>query len=344
MQRQKSILSFLQRPSPENQKCCGDTPESRRHPKFPSKQQIQDTVVANQPTVASTEDASLEIRGTDTPPEKVPRQIFPASFVVNNNNGKPSTFLTIKHKFVQVDDREKSCDRNQTNGSSINVCPISSKSSILEGLPSEHAAFEHIGKGHVPIEIDRRGDKGNSWLIEDNDDNLGPETPGTRPLVPRLKRIQENSCNFGSRSDCFLLDSSKRMKSLQDSKTGNKNQEELSGTTNKFEWLDPSRIRDANGRRPGDVLYDKRTLYIPPDALKKMSASQKQYWNVKSQYMDLVLFFKVGKFYELYELDAEIGHVELDWKMTFSGVGKCRQVGISESGIDDAVQKLIARG
>lgn len=33
-----------------------------------------------------------------------------------------------------------------------------------------------------------------------------------------------------------------------------------------------------------------------------------------------------GKFYELYELDAEIGHKELDWKMTFSGVGKCRQV------------------
>lgn len=33
-----------------------------------------------------------------------------------------------------------------------------------------------------------------------------------------------------------------------------------------------------------------------------------------------------GKFYELYELDAELGHKELDWKMTMSGVGKCRQV------------------
>ncbi|KAK4265511.1 hypothetical protein QN277_026557 [Acacia crassicarpa] len=30
--------------------------------------------------------------------------------------------------------------------------------------------------------------------------------------------------------------------------------------------------------------------------------------------------------------------------MTFSGVGKCRQVGICDSGIDDAVQKLVARG
>ncbi|KAG6586425.1 DNA mismatch repair protein MSH7, partial [Cucurbita argyrosperma subsp. sororia] len=33
-----------------------------------------------------------------------------------------------------------------------------------------------------------------------------------------------------------------------------------------------------------------------------------------------------GKFYELYDQDAEIGHKELDWKMTLSGVGKCRQV------------------
>ncbi|XLU58474.1 hypothetical protein S245_053122, partial [Arachis hypogaea] len=81
-------------------------------------------------------------------------------------------------------------------------------------------------------------------------------------------------------------------------------------------------------------------------------------------------------FYELYEMDAEIGHKELDWKITLSGVGKCRQinsfvvysrlvitfllvyllkikescyylllqVGISESGIDDAVQNFIARG
>ncbi|KAG7021280.1 DNA mismatch repair protein MSH7 [Cucurbita argyrosperma subsp. argyrosperma] len=36
--------------------------------------------------------------------------------------------------------------------------------------------------------------------------------------------------------------------------------------------------------------------------------------------------FALGKFYELYDQDAEIGHKELDWKMTLSGVGKCRQV------------------
>ncbi|CAM6101701.1 unnamed protein product [Calypogeia fissa] len=112
----------------------------------------------------------------------------------------------------------------------------------------------------------------------------------------------------------------------------------------RFEWMSPDRIRDGNKRRPGDPLYDARTLHIPDDVFRKLSASQKQYWAVKCQYLDAILFFKVGKFYELYELDAEIGHKELDWKLIVSGVGKCRQVGCPESGIDDAIQKLVSRG
>jgi DNA mismatch repair protein MSH6 len=58
----------------------------------------------------------------------------------------------------------------------------------------------------------------------------------------------------------------------------------------------------------------------------------------------VVLFFKVGKFYELYEDDAEVGCSELGWKMTVSGVGHCRQVGCPESGVDVAVAALVQRG
>lgn len=135
-------------------------------------------------------------------------------------------------------------------------------------------------------------DQGCVLHIETNADIPGPETPGMH-RVPHLKRIQEDSPRVGDKKDCSLLDSSKRMKLLQDSMSGVKNCGREVDTTSKFEWLDPSRIRDANGRRPGDPLYDKNTLYIPPDALKKMSASQKQYWSIKCQYMDVLLFFKV---------------------------------------------------
>ncbi|KAH1259081.1 Histidine kinase CKI1 [Glycine max] len=70
--------------------------------------------------------------------------------------------------------------------------------------------------------------------------------------------------------------------------------------------------RDAKRRRPGDENYDSRTLYLPPDFLRSLSYAQKQWWEFKSKHMDKVLFFKMGKFYELFEMDAHVGEKELD--------------------------------
>ena len=110
----------------------------------------------------------------------------------------------------------------------------------------------------------------------------------------------------------------------------------------RFKWLDPRHVVDADGRRPDHPEHDPRTVRVPADL--KLSSSQRQYWDLKSKYRDVVLFFKVGKFYELYEDDAEIGCAALDWKMTVSGVGHCRQVGCPESGVDAAVAELVRRG
>eukprot|EP00850_Spirogloea_muscicola_P003254 SM000013S26423 [mRNA] locus=s13:336904:342893:+ [translate_table: standard] len=112
----------------------------------------------------------------------------------------------------------------------------------------------------------------------------------------------------------------------------------------RFDWLQPDKIRDGKGRRASDEEYDWRTVRVPSSLLASMSASQRQYWDTKCQYMDVVLFFKVGKFYELYEIDAEIGHKEMGWKLTVTGVGRCRQVGVPESGIDEAIRKLVGLG
>lgn len=134
--------------------------------------------------------------------------------------------------------------------------------------------------------------------IESDSDILGPETPGVRPLVPRFKRVQEETPKLEAKHDSSTFNPGKKSKILHDSIcTSNKNEKDAQDPTSKFEWLDPSRIRDANRRRPDDPLYDKRTLYIPPEALSKMSATQKQYWSVKCQYMDVVLFFKVVSFF-----------------------------------------------
>ncbi|KAF2299606.1 hypothetical protein GH714_039281 [Hevea brasiliensis] len=81
MQRQKSILSFFQKPSPANQSSgAGDTINGQKlH--FLAKQQKQEVTSSSEPEIHShgSLDSSLEIRGTDTPPEKVPRQILPGA-------------------------------------------------------------------------------------------------------------------------------------------------------------------------------------------------------------------------------------------------------------------------
>lgn len=173
-------------------------------------------------------------------------------------------------------------------------------------------------------------------------DHFGPITPATQRLVPRIKRVHEEDLEHNVSSDSCLNKRRKLIEALGED--GLEQGKAWEKARSKFEFLDPLVIRDANLRKPSDPLYDKRTLHVPKDVLDKMSASQKQYWKTKSLYMDTILFFKVGKFYELYELDAEIGQKEFDWKLTISGVGKCRQVGVPESGIEDAVQKLLARG
>lgn len=69
--------------------------------------------------------------------------------------------------------------------------------------------------------------------------------------------------------------------------------------------------RDANGNAPDSPDYDARTLFVPPDFLKKETPAMVQWWSVKARNMDTILFFKVGKFYELFHMDADVGFHEL---------------------------------
>jgi DNA mismatch repair protein MSH6 len=75
-------------------------------------------------------------------------------------------------------------------------------------------------------------------------------------------------------------------------------------------------IRDKEGNRPGHADYDKRTIYIPKSSWGEFTPFEKQFWEIKQNHYDTVLFFQKGKFYELYEDDALIGHQEFDLKLT----------------------------
>lgn len=70
--------------------------------------------------------------------------------------------------------------------------------------------------------------------------------------------------------------------------------------------------RDKAGHVPGDEGYNPRTMHVPGSFIKDQTPAMKQWMEFKCENMDTVLFFKVGKFYELYHMDADVGVKELD--------------------------------
>ncbi|RSM12089.1 hypothetical protein CEP52_002652 [Fusarium oligoseptatum] len=62
----------------------------------------------------------------------------------------------------------------------------------------------------------------------------------------------------------------------------------------RYPWL--AKIMDKEKRTPDNPEYDKRTIYIPPAAWKKFSPFETQYWEIKQNLWDTIVFFKKGKF------------------------------------------------
>ncbi|KAG8987176.1 DNA mismatch repair protein msh6, partial [Tulasnella sp. 427] len=101
-------------------------------------------------------------------------------------------------------------------------------------------------------------------------------------------------------------------------------------------------IKDADGIREGEPGYNPRTLYVPNSAWKSFTPFEKQFWEIKRNYWDTVLFFQKGKFYELYENDAQIGHQLFDLKLTDRV--KMKMVGVPEYSFELWASKFLAKG
>ena len=108
----------------------------------------------------------------------------------------------------------------------------------------------------------------------------------------------------------------------------------------RYPWL--AKITDAERNPPGHPDYDPRTVYIPPMAWAKFSPFEKQYWEIKQKFWDTIVFFKKGKFYEIYEQDATIGHQLFDLKLTDRV--NMRMAGVPEASLDQWANQFVAKG
>ncbi len=74
---------------------------------------------------------------------------------------------------------------------------------------------------------------------------------------------------------------------------------------------------------------------------------RKQYLEIKKQYSDTILFFRLGDFYETFDHDAEITSEELDIVLTSRNVAKGQRVpmaGIPYHAADNYIGRLISKG
>ncbi|KAK6463941.1 mismatch repair ATPase MSH6 [Scheffersomyces coipomensis] len=110
----------------------------------------------------------------------------------------------------------------------------------------------------------------------------------------------------------------------------------------RYQWL--VNVRDGEKRPIDDPNYDERTLYIPQSAWSKFTAFEKQYWEIKSQMWNTVVFFKKGKFYELYENDANIANSEFDLKIAGGGRANMKLAGIPEMSFEYWAKEFISHG
>ena len=85
---------------------------------------------------------------------------------------------------------------------------------------------------------------------------------------------------------------------------------------------------------------------LPPAQLSPM---MRQYWDVKSQHPEALLFFRVGDFYELFDGDAHVAARELDITLTSRpepsyANGRCPMAGVPVRAAEVYLGKLVSKG
>lgn len=181
------------------------------------------------------------------------------------------------------------------------------------------------------------------FVVDDDDnDSLGEVKSKVRKVVQRSpnkigkSQVSKFSINSNELIPVLKKKHNAGISKKPSSSTFTKENEE------RYQWL--VNIKDNEKRSIDDPDYDPRTLYVPPSAWEKFTPFEKQYWEIKSKMWDTVVFFKKGKFYELYENDAIIANTKFDLKIAGGGRANMKLAGIPEMSFDYWAKEFINNG
>jgi len=250
--------------------------------------------------------------------------------------GTPKTVLNE----VQIDDAPvNSVDRKRSTH-------------VIDDSPEAVSPSRQIKKRRIVISSDEE-DEGQGKVkktpARNEDEPMESETPKSTPRHRIILVDSDDDKDYPRATSqtpkrSFMTPKTPRTPRTPSQKTPKRGQSMNSDerfTHETFDFLKPEFIKDSSGRRPSDPNYDCKTLYVPPKFLSTQSPGHQQWWAVKSMYFDTVLFFKVGKFYELYHMDAVIGVECLDLTMMRGSFCHC---GFPEIAYGKYADMLVGRG
>ncbi|KAJ5225244.1 DNA mismatch repair protein msh6 [Penicillium chermesinum] len=353
MKNQKSILGFFQKSSP-------GTPKTGKNQEPASSPAQRASENRGGSPVKQTQKRSFSSFAQDLTPVPSSDLPVPDEDEENSNdlkqaesrNAQDSTMSPSRRNKKQVSYKESDSEGEEDDDvifrSGRNTSGRASKrqKTVVESDEDDFQEDE-ADVGYSDDEMD-------DFIVEDEDDeDEAPAKKRKRPATkPSRKASNESSSLPPPPPDDDDLDLDlpeenpeprQERPAIKSSKSASSNKKEKAHVTEpekRYPWL--ASIKDIDGNPPGHPDYDPRTIYIPPLAWSKFSPFEKQYWEIKQKFWDTVVFFKKGKFYELYENDATIGHQLFDLKLTDRV--NMRMVGVPEMSLSRWANQFVAKG
>jgi DNA mismatch repair protein MutS len=86
---------------------------------------------------------------------------------------------------------------------------------------------------------------------------------------------------------------------------------------------------------------------MPPKSKNENTPSRQQYLDIKAQFPNAIVFYRLGDFYETFDGDAELVARELDITLTSRGVSKDERIpmaGVPHHAAENYIARLVEKG
>ncbi|KAG8745359.1 DNA mismatch repair protein msh6 [Ceratobasidium sp. 414] len=344
--KQKTLFNFM------SKSAAKPAAASSSSPKTPFSKHRQPTDIASSPDVGlggssrrgNSSDADVDLSSPAARDLKTSSSVQYSSpntnttvdlSVLDSDDDEAPVRMTskaIKRK-ARVHDSESESEEDTTNKTSfaqrIAKHAASKKGKCSQSSGKEASYFVPDDEEEEPDAEPRSKVLSESEAASDEDENPKKKKKKT-PSRPPPKQTT-NATSGGSSTNFMLTAAEQRAQNVKAEKKSN---------DETYSFLkDP---KDKDGVRHVEEGHDPRTLYIPKSAWTSFTPFEKQFWEIKQNHYDTVLFFQKGKFFELYENDAQIGHSEFDLKLTDRV--KMKMVGVPESSFQFWAAKFLAKG